>query len=217
MSELSYVERRPAGVGECLLILHHGRGSDELDLMGLADVLDPAGRMHIVSPRAPLQLPGSPGYHWYTVPRVGHPDPETFQAAFVALSALHDQLWLETGFGPQQTVLGGFSMGAVLSYSMGLASARPTVAGILAFSGFIPTVSGWEADLGAHAGTRVFISHGRNDPILPVDLARQADARLFASQFDVTYVETDAVHNIDFEQVTAAAAWLGESLPTSVT
>jgi phospholipase/carboxylesterase len=69
-----------------LLVLHHGRGTDERDLLGLADALDPARRLQVVSPRAPLQLPGSPGYHWYLVPRVGYPDRDTFHAARGALA-----------------------------------------------------------------------------------------------------------------------------------
>ena len=74
MSEsLQYRERPAAGDPEGLLLLHHGRGSDEADLLGLADELDSERRLHVVSPRAPLTL-GGPGYHWYVVPRVGFPD-----------------------------------------------------------------------------------------------------------------------------------------------
>ncbi|MCW2922617.1 MAG: phospholipase, partial [Thermoleophilia bacterium] len=62
---LSFRERPADGAPRGLLVLHHGRGSDEADLLGLADHLDPQRRLHVVSPRAPLQLPGSPGYHWY--------------------------------------------------------------------------------------------------------------------------------------------------------
>ena len=79
---LTYRERPSAGEAEGLLILHHGRGADEVDLLGLADVLDPEARLHAVAPRAPFQLPGWSGYHWYIVPQVGYPDPETFQAAY---------------------------------------------------------------------------------------------------------------------------------------
>ena len=64
------------------MILHHGRGADEHDLLGLADVLDPERRLHVVTPRGPLTLPGWPGHHWYVVPRVGYPDPVTFDAAY---------------------------------------------------------------------------------------------------------------------------------------
>ena len=78
-------------------MLHHGRGADEHDLLGLADVLDPERRLHVVTPRAPLQLPGWPGNHWYVVPRVGYPDPDTFHAAYRELAELHDELWERTG------------------------------------------------------------------------------------------------------------------------
>src|SRR5438128_1420080 len=94
---LSYAERPADGPAEGLLVLHHGRGSHELDLIGLADVLDPEQRLHVVTPRAPMELPGAPGYHWYVVPRVGFPDPDTFRAAYDRLGRFHDQLWERTG------------------------------------------------------------------------------------------------------------------------
>ena len=143
MASLTFVERAPADAPQGLLVLHHGRGTDEQDLLPLADVLDPERRLHVASVRAPLQLPGSPGYHWYAVPRVGHPDPQTFHSSYRQLSELHDELWQQTGLGPERTVLGGFSMGSVMSYALGLGADRPPPAGILAFSGFIPTVDGW--------------------------------------------------------------------------
>ena len=40
-----------------------------------------------------------------------------------------------------------------MSYSLGLGPDRPAPAGILAFSGFIPTVEGWQPDLAGRAGT----------------------------------------------------------------
>ena len=99
MSALTFRERPARGDPAGLLVLHHGRGSDEADLLGLADVLDPQRRLHVVTPRAPLQLPGSPGFHWYVVPRVGFPDPATWRAAHAALAAFHDELWERTGLG----------------------------------------------------------------------------------------------------------------------
>ncbi len=75
MSALSYSERAATGTPRGVLVLHHGRGADEHDLLGLADVFDPDRELHVVAPRAPLTLPGRSGYHWYVVPRVGYPDP----------------------------------------------------------------------------------------------------------------------------------------------
>jgi phospholipase/carboxylesterase len=149
------------------------------------------------------------------VPRVGHPDPETFHAAFAALTALHDGLWEATGLGPGQTVLGGFSMGSVMSYSLGLSPERPAPAGILAFSGFIPAVERWEPDLGGRGGLRVFIAHGRSDPIMDVGFAQRARQTLEGAGLGVDYHESDAAHQIDPAHIPAAQEWLAATLPGS--
>ena len=213
MSALIAAERPAAGEAAGLLLLHHGRGTDEHDLLGLADVLDPQRRLLVVTPRAPLQLPGFPGNHWYRVPRVGHPDPDSFHAAFAKLAAFHDELFERTGIGPERTVLGGFSMGSVMSYSLGLAASRPRPAGILAFSGFVPVVDGWEPDLASRAGMPVFIAHGRTDPIMEVAFARQARDLLGPGGLDVSYHESDGAHYIDPEHIGPAVEWLARRLP----
>lgn len=210
---LFQIERAASGEAEGLLLLHHGRGTSERDLIGLADLLDPEGRLRVVAPRAPLTLPGSPGYHWYVVPRVGYPDRETFEAARAALADLHDRLWEESGVGPEQTVLAGFSMGAVMSYAMGLGGDRPAVAGILAFSGFVPTVEGWEPSFSDRSGTRAFVSHGRRDPIIGIEFAERARELLEGGGLDVTYRESELGHQIAPAHLRDAAAWLGEVLP----
>ena len=212
MSSLVYRERPADGLAQGLLVLHHGRGSDENDLLGLADVLDPGRELHVVTPRAPLTIPGWPGHHWYVVPRVGYPDPETFFAARAKLAALHDELWERSGLGPERTIFGGFSMGSVMSYALGLDGDRPAPAGILAFSGFIPTVEGWQPDLGSRPGLRAFIAHGRHDPVMDVAFARAARDLLTSGGLDVTYHESDAAHHIDPAHVPAAVAWVGETL-----
>jgi phospholipase/carboxylesterase len=215
VSALIVRERPAAGEPEGLLVLHHGRGADEHDLLTLADVLDPERRLHVATPRAPLQLQGSPGYHWYLVPRVGYPDPGTFDAARAALGELHDELWQRTGIAPARTVLGGFSMGAVMSYAMGLGADRPAPAGILAFSGFIPDVDGWEPELVTRTGVRVLIAHGRRDQVIGVEFARAAAERLRKAGLAVDYRESEAGHHIDPRELPAAGAWLRATLEPS--
>jgi phospholipase/carboxylesterase len=209
---LSFRERPPAGTAEGLLVLHHGRGADEHDLLALADVLDPRRRLHVVTPRAPLTLQGSPGFHWYLVPRVGSPDPESFRSAYEQLAALHEELWQRTGIGPERTVLGGFSMGAVMSYALGLGPDRPAPAGILAFSGFVASVAGWQPELARRRGLPVFIAHGSRDAVIAVAFAREARERLAAAGLEVDYHESEAGHHIDPRELPAAAAWLDRTL-----
>ena len=193
-------------------MLHHGRGTDERDLLGLADLLDPRQRLQVVTPRAPLILDGSPGYHWYLVPRVGYPHRETFHAARQALAELHDRLWEETGIAAARTVLGGFSMGAVMSYAMALSGERPAVAGILAFSGFLPTVEDWEPHFEDRLGTSAFVAHGSRDPVIGIEFAQQARERLEAGGLAVSYHESELGHQIEPAQLSAAAGWLDEEL-----
>jgi phospholipase/carboxylesterase len=213
MAGLVTVERPAAGEVAGLLVLHHGRGTDERDLIGLADVLDPERRLRVVSARGPLQVPGWPGYHWYVVPRVGHPDPDTFFAAREALADLHDRLWEETGVGPEATVLAGFSMGAVMSHALGWSGDRPAVGGVLALSGFVPTVEGWEPSLGDRAGaTRAFVAHGDRDPVIGVEFGRSARDLLEAGGVDVTYRESPVAHQIDPATLPPAAEWVAETL-----
>jgi phospholipase/carboxylesterase len=213
VSALTFRERPAEGEPQGLLVLHHGRGADEADLLPFADVLDPRRRLHVATPRGPLMLPGWPGHHWYVVPRVGYPDPDTFHRSFGLLAELHDELWERTGLTPERTVLGGFSMGSVMSYSLGLATGRPAPAGILAFSGFIPVVEGWEPSLGDRQGLHVFVAHGRRDPIMDVAFAHRARELLEGGGLDVEYHESDAGHHIDPEHVPAAQRWLDETIP----
>jgi phospholipase/carboxylesterase len=161
-----------------------------------------------------LTLAGWPGHHWYVVPRVGYPDPTTFHGAYEQLAAFHDEVWSRTGIAPEHTVLGGFSMGSVMSYALGLSGQRPRPAGILAFSGFIPSVEGWQPDLASRSELPVFIAHGRNDPVMDIGFARRAHELLEAGGLPVSYHESDAAHHIDPAHIPAAARWLGATIST---
>jgi phospholipase/carboxylesterase len=205
---LTYEQRSAKADPQGLLILHHGRGTDERDLLPLADVLDPERRLHVVSPRAPLRLQGSPGFHWYIVPRVGYPDPDTFHSSYAQLAELHDHLAETTGLGPDRTILGGFSMGAVMSYALGLGPDRPAPAGIIPFSGFIPTVASWQPDLTRHDSTPLFITHGRLDPVIPIEFAHTARKTLQDAGFKVAYDEYDVGHQIDPRALDQARPWI---------
>jgi len=201
-------ELRPAaGDPEGALILFHGRGTSELDLLPLLDELDSEHRLVGVTPRGPLALPPG-GAHWYVVKRVGHPDPETFFDTFTRLSAWLDLMPEELGVPWERVVLGGFSMGAVMSYSLGLGPGRPTPAGIMALSGFIPTVEGFELELERATGLPIAIAHGTADPVIPVEFGRDARARLEAAGADVLYRESPVAHTVDAAMLPILRSWL---------
>ncbi len=215
MSAPVFRERPAAGEPSGLLVLHHGRGTDELDLLPLADALDPARRLHVVTPRGPLQLPGWSGHHWYVVPRVGYPDRATFDAAYELLARFHDELWRRTGLSPQQTVLGGFSMGAVMSYALSLGADRPAPAGILALSGFIPTVDGFQPHFEDRTAIGAFVAHGSEDPVIGVEFARAAREELRGAGIDVEYREFAGGHQVDPMLLPSMRTWLHARLPAA--
>jgi phospholipase/carboxylesterase len=188
---LRALERPAAGEPEGALVLLHGRGADEHDLFPLLDALDPERRLHGYTPRAPLALPPG-GAHWYVVPRVGYPDPETFAEGYGALTAWFDALPFAAG----DIVLGGFSQGAVMSYALWLGSGRPRTRALIALSGFIPTVESWEPDL-EPPFPPIAIAHGTYDPVIPVEFGRAARDRLEAAGAEVWYRESPIEHSID--------------------
>lgn len=181
----------PAGA----LILTHGRGADAGDLEPLLSILDPERRLLGVFPRGPLELPPG-GRHWYIVREVGFPDAETFLPTYAELSEHVGEVLAKHGLGWERTVIGGFSQGAVMSYALGLGEGRPRPAAILAFSGFIPTVDGFELDLASRDGLPVSIAHGSLDPVISVGFARQARALLEEAELGVNYREDPVGHTI---------------------
>ena len=110
-------------------------------------------------------------------------------------------------------MLGGFSQGTVMSYALGLAASRPRPAGILAMSGFVPTVEGFELDLESRAGLPVSISHGTYDPVIGVEFGRDARDRLEGAGADVAYREDPVAHQIAPAAVAQARAVLERALP----
>jgi phospholipase/carboxylesterase len=173
----------------------HGRGADEHDLAPLLDALDPEGDFVGLLPRGPLSLPPG-GRHWYVLRQVGSPHRETFLETFAVLSSWVDGVLEENGLSDDRLVLGGFSQGAVMAYSLALATGRARPAAVLAFSGFIPRVEDFELDLDSRAGLPVSISHGSLDPIISVEFAREARALLEAAGLAVSYREDPVPHTI---------------------
>ncbi len=194
------VRERPAdGDAEGALVLFHGRGADEHDLFPLLDVLDPQRRLHGYTPRGPLSMPPG-GAHWYIVPRVGFPDVETFLASYAEAAE-----WLDS-LPYARVVLGGFSQGCVMALALGLGAGRPRPAAICGFSGFIPVVEGWEADLSSPPP--VAYGHGLYDPIIPVQFGQRVRETLTAAGGELLYREYPLDHTLDPGFLVEVRDWL---------
>lgn len=211
LDDLAYALRPSAGLPTGALVLLHGRATSEQDLFGLLDFLDPERRLVGVCPRGPLVLPPG-GHHWYAVPRVGFPDPETFHATVALLDGWLTAFSEETGVAPGRTILGGFSQGAVMAWALGAAQGRPRPAGILAMSGFIPTVQGFEIEPATLEGLPVAIAHGTHDPIIRVDFAHDARGRAHQAGATVLYRESPIAHTVDPKVLGELAGWVAATL-----
>ena len=193
-------ERPAAGDAAGALVLLHGRGADEHDLFPLLDALDPERRLDGYSPRAPLSLPPG-GAHWYIVPRVGFPDPETFLSSYALLAE-----WLDA-LPHERVVVGGFSQGCVMTMALGLGAAARRPKAIFGFSGFIPVVDGWEIDT-SRPLPPVALGHGTFDPVIPVQFGRAARDTLLAAGADLLYEEYPLPHTLDPGFLAVVRDWL---------
>ena len=210
-SPITSIVREPEAAPAGAIVLTHGRGADADDLEPLLGLLDPDRRLLGVFPRGPLVLPPG-GRHWYIVRQVGFPDAGTFLPTFAELAGHLDSLLAERGISPDRTVLAGFSQGAVMSYALALGAGRSKPAAVLAFSGFIPSVEGFDLALGELGGLPVSISHGSLDPVIEVGFGRAARDRLSAAGLRVRYREDPVGHTIASAAVAQARAVLEEAL-----
>ncbi|HSE28692.1 MAG TPA: alpha/beta hydrolase-fold protein [Gemmatimonadales bacterium] len=195
-------ERRIPGAP--VLVLLHGRGSDDMDLQPLGQLLAPEATL--VLPRAPYEaapMGYGGGWAWYRFLGGSTPDPDQFEASQGALAALLGALPRLGADGP--VVLGGFSQGGTMS--LGHALRHPgTVAGVLNLSGFVPDHPTVRAETAS--GLRVFWGHGRADTNVPYALAEAGRAALAAAGADLTPADHAGGHQITQDELGAARAWI---------
>jgi phospholipase/carboxylesterase len=138
---------------------------------------------------------------------LGHPDRDTFTTSYERAAGRLDDL----GVPADRMVIGGFSQGAVMSYALGLGADRPRPAGIIALSGFIPTVEGFTLDL-ERPLPPVAIGHGTYDPVIGVEWGRRAKEQLEQAGADVLYRESPLPHTVDPRFLAELRPWLREAI-----
>lgn len=212
MNGLKYRIRPPTDQPAGVLSLWHGRGADENDLFPLLDILDPDRRLIGVTPRGPLMLPPG-GAHWYEIRELGYPDPATFKETYAAATEWFDEWLEEQDVDHGRVIIAGFSQGAVMSYALTLGAGRPRPAGLMAFSGFIPTVEDFTIEPARSRGLPVVVGHGTYDPIIGVEWGREARAKLEGAGADLIYREYPLPHTIDPEFLRSLRAWVQRVIP----
>ncbi|HEY9047104.1 MAG TPA: alpha/beta fold hydrolase [Ohtaekwangia sp.] len=205
---LQYLVREAKHKSTRAIILLHGVGSNESDLFNLADQLP--DDFYIIAARGQYTL-GSGRYAWYNVDfSTGKPVINTAQELSSRELILKFIAQVKQKYSLDEIYLGGFSQGAIMSYSVGLTHPQE-VKGIIALSGRvleqIQTSVKKNPDL--HK-VNVFLAHGVQDGTLPVHYARQAKTFLEGLDVPVSYHEYSIGHQINLEVLTDLKAWLNE-------
>lgn len=212
-SSLIYATRppliQPSGKAPALVLLH-GRGSDENDLIGLAEYLDE--RLYIISIRAPYPWTHGPGFTWFDIEDIGSPNPAMFTESHKKLSVFLRNLPVLFPVDHARITLCGFSMGAMMSYAVALTEPE-LVNGTIALSGLIPKSSVDPDHLREKiTGKLFFVAHGVHDSVIPVALGRKARDILTDAAAHVTYREYDMDHQIGEETLNDVIKWMDDLL-----
>lgn len=199
------------------LLLLHGRGADEHDLVSLAGALDPA--LLVLSLRAPFQFPYG-GYAWYAMDTsaapddpaaAGYPDRQTLDTSLDSLDRFLREAIEAYPIDPARIYALGFSQGAVMAGTLALTRPR-WIAGAALLSGYLPLHAGLDFHLEAASGHPVFEAHGTLDPVIPVSLGRQTARFLESTPVNLTYREYVMGHEIVPGELQDAQSWFAAVL-----
>jgi len=190
-----------------LLVLLHGWTGDENSMWVFARKL-PA-QVAVLAPRGPYNAPDG-GYTWCEFrPRIWDlPVLDDLRLSAEALIGFVDDWSQAAGVNANQIDLIGFSQGAALSYTLALLHPE-RIRALAALSGFMP--DGAEDLIARHplTGKPVFVAHGKQDKMIPVEQARRSVALLEGSGAQVTYCESDGGHKVSADCFTGLTDMFG--------
>ncbi len=191
-----------------VIILMHGVGSNEKDLFSFANQLPDS--FLIISLRAPIKL-GNDSYAWYHLSfENGKPisNPIEAEASRLMIIDFINTLKSKHAFDEKRVYLCGFSQGSIMAYSVGL-TVPEKIKGIAIMSGRLleeikPIIAGKDK----LKNLKVFISHGTNDNVLPINNAREANTYLKQLGTNATYKEYPEPHTISNAMFNDLVIWL---------
>lgn len=209
MTELFARTVEPAGglQAQLTVVALHGLGSHEEDLLGFAGPLDLPVRL--VGARAPIPMPHGwgGGYAWYEFGPGGRPVVDGFENSLAALVRLVERVRSDHRVPASQLIVLGFSQGAVMTMAMGLAI-PDHIGGIVAMSGYFPEPDGWQPPGADITDLPVLLTHGVDDPIVPVQGSRTAAERFRGLGAAVQYNEYPMGHEVSMECLLTVRTWL---------
>jgi phospholipase/carboxylesterase len=186
----------------------HSHGSNERDLIGLADSLQ--DNLLWVSGRGPVHFSPN-GYDWYPVTQFGKPDPRLLDEALDTIDHFITEIQGAYPIDPAKFFLMGFSQGSMISMSY-LLKYPQRISGVIAQSGYVPVENGLIVDKDHLKGKPVIMTHGFEDSRMPLEWSQQTRDLLLGYGVDVEYHNFHMDHTITDESLAAINAWIEKQL-----
>ncbi|MGV2964424.1 alpha/beta hydrolase [Paenibacillus sp. AGC30] len=181
----------------------HGMGSDEQDMLRLMEPMQ--SDFIIVAIRGPI-VQGS-GYAYFQIKSIGNPIRELYDASVLGLQQLIVDLSAKYAIDPTRRYIAGFSQGAIMAMTLSLVMGDE-IKGIVAMSGYIPQFVKDEYTLQPDSELSVFISHGDQDHLFPLQLGED-NAHFFRQHTNhVTYVPYNGGHQVTPDLYQQFQHWL---------
>ena len=200
--------KKKTGSTSPAIILLHGRGADENDLLGLAPYLDE--RLTIFSLRAPYAFEFG-GFTYFQLKEDGTAEPTMFMESYKHLLKFAEDVSLLPEVDAKKVFLMGFSMGTIMAYALSLAHPEK-FAGVIAQSGFIRDHPDLPFLWRMLDTCSFIITHGVDDTMIPVRLARETKEKFSKSNADFVYKEYPMGHQISDESLADVCGWLKKKL-----
>lgn len=197
------------------IIWMHGLGADGNDFVPVVQTLDlPLIPIRFLFPHAPLQpVTINGGYTmraWYDIrytDLIEQEDAAGLYRSQHAITALikHEN---QRGILSDHIILAGFSQGAAMALQTGLRY-PDKLAGIIALSGYLPLAHkiAEEAHI-ANKATPIFMAHGSEDTIVPMELAQTSLQLLREYHYPVTWYEYPMEHSVCDQELIDISRWL---------
>ena len=203
------------------LLWLHGLGADGHDFEPIVPELGLSVPVRFVFPHAPVRpvtINGGMAMRaWYDIlgfDRRAREDAAGIRASAAAVTELVDRE-IERGMSSDRIVLAGFSQGGAIALHTALREPRP-LAGVLALSTYLPLAATLASERSAaNAHVPLFMAHGTDDGVLPLQLAETSRGALEALGYTVEWHAYPMAHSVCLEEIGAIGAWLA-ALPAAL-
>jgi phospholipase/carboxylesterase len=206
---------------DAAVIWLHGLGADGHDFEPIIPELrlDPGISIRFVFPHAPMMpVTINQGFvmrAWFDI-RTADIGAEVDEKGILASAKLVNDLIeteIDNGIAPERIMLAGFSQGGAIVLQAGLRYPK-RLGGIIALSAFLPLADSLQSEKSdANAALPIFLAHGSEDPVVPVDLGHRAQKVLEREGYEVEWHEYRGMaHSVSEQEIFHLAEWLEQLL-----